>query len=183
MVGVGVDRARDERSPRAAHGRDDRDAAPPRHGVGAEGNAGRLGGDHALHEHRRDMRRIVEPMLAPIGSHARRQAGAPDGGDAPRDIRRDHVQVRVELSGERVGRSVLVGRGGAHRDGLAARAEDGQRVIQLRAYSCARVGFRSGLMCGGNRARVEWRLHRQDAGSAGRGRDDEERRHGEPGPL
>ncbi len=78
-------------------------------------------------------------MFAPVGDDAFAEAGTPDCGYLGRYFFRADEQKAVELTGEGVLGSVLVGGGGAHRHQAAVRAQLGQGLPQLGLH------FRGGL--------------------------------------
>jgi hypothetical protein len=89
--------------------------AMPADRIGAEGDARRVGLDHALHEHGGGERRFGQTLFAPVGEDALAEAGAPDRLDLLQQAVEGDEQIAVQLSRERVLGPVFIDRGGPHR--------------------------------------------------------------------
>ena len=114
VMQVAVGLARDHRGGQPVIGGDDGKRAIPRDRVGAEGDTGGVRLDHPLDDDGGGGRRPGQPLLRTIGAHGRAEAGFPDRGHAPRDLRRPDPQKALELTREGVRRTVLVRRRGAN---------------------------------------------------------------------
>jgi len=164
-VGVAGRLAGDEAVGEARDGVDDDAIGRAADRVGAEGDAGGFGDDHALDDNGGDVR-LRQAVVFAVGVEFGREGGVPDVGDAHGDVARGDVQVARELTGEGVAERVFFRRAGADGEFGVGRKE----AREFGGDFGADFGFHG---------HVRGRLVGAFAEVEGARRDDEPRRHAE----